>query len=68
MARILVGTNVIVDSVAFVEPAAKQTLLEFVDATPVTLEKDVQHALAVLQSASSLQIAPSSIVPVDDGV
>ena len=57
----------IVEPIAFVYPAAKQTLLVFVGATPVTFENVEQQAPTVEQLASSVQIAPSVIDPVEVG-
>ena len=64
VAWILVPSTAMVDPIAFVDPAAKQTLLALT-APPVSLEKVEQHAPVVLQPvSSSVQIAPSAIVPV----
>ena len=62
VAGILVPSIVMVDPIAFVDPAAKQTLLALT-APPMSLEKLEQHAPVVLQPvSSSVQIAPSAIV------
>ena len=60
----MVATTGIADSVAFVAPAAKQTLLVFFDSAPVTFENVEQQAPTDLQSAFIVHIAPSAIAPV----